>query len=141
MENGRFHNFRGSIFLLAIVTISLLSVLFLSLTENVRVTGYFVSRSRHYYHMGIMKEMFLSSYLKLPENERAKEGEVLFNTGKIRYTYREPTLAIIAETSRYKRVYEEKILLEKSEDTEDSTLESKQLLEENDTEKVGGSRK
>lgn len=133
LESGRFRKYRGSIFLLAMVTISILSLLFLSLSENMKITSYFTSRSQHYYQMAIMKELFLTEYLRFPEEERPKEGQVAYNTGQVHYTYQAPHLEMIAVTSRYQQVYQEELSLKLKEETLESREESKQLTEESDT--------
>lgn len=133
LVNGQSHKYRGSIFLLAVLSIGILSVLFLSMAENTRITTYFTGRTRHYYQMGIMKEMFLAEYLTLPENQRPATGEVVYNTGKITYTYQTPNLVIRAVTSRYQKQYQEKVFSEIPEKPPETTSESKQIIEKNDT--------
>ena len=60
MVNGQSRKHQGSVFILAILTISLLSLLFLSMAQNARITTLFTGRSKRYYEMAIMKELFLS---------------------------------------------------------------------------------
>lgn len=133
LENGRFRRYRGSIFLLAILTISILSLLFLSLAENMKITSFFTIRSKDYYQMAIMKELFLTEYLNYPEEKRPIKGKVIYNTGHILYTYEEPKLKMTAMTSRYQQEYEEQLPITPTEETLESTIESKQLIEESDT--------
>lgn len=141
LVNGQSRNYRGSIFLLAILTISILSLLFLSLAENTRITTYFTGRSKHYYQMAIMKELFLAEYLNLPEEQRLEAGVVIYNTGKITYTYQAPNLKIKAATSRYQRQYQEQLISEIPEKVPETTLESKQIIKENDTDVSSSIRK
>lgn len=134
MVNGQSRKYQGSVFILAILTISLLSLLFLSMAQNARITTLFTGRSKRYYEMAIMKELFLAEYVVIPPAQRASSGEVFYSTGSVSYVYQAPYLRMTASTSDYQKKFE--VVIEEVEGQEETeeTVESKQITSKNDTE-------
>lgn len=134
MVNGQFRKHQGSVFILAILTISLLSLLFLSMAQNARITTLFTGRSKRYYEMAIMKELFLAEYVAIPPTQRASSGEVFYSTGSVSYVYQAPYLRMTASTSDYQKKFE--VVIEEVDGQEETgeTVESKQITRKNDTE-------
>ena len=134
MVIGQSRKHQGSVFILAILTISLLSLLFLSMAENARITTLFTGRSKRYYEMAIMKELFLAEYVAIPPAQRASSGEVFYSTGSVSYVYQAPYLRMTASTSDYQKKFE--VVIEEVDGQEETgeTVESKQIIGQNDTE-------
>ena len=134
MVNGQSRKYQGSVFILAILTISLLSLLFLSMAQNARITTLFTGRSKRYYEMAIMKELFLAEYVATPPAQRASSGEIFYSTGSVSYVYQAPYLLMTASTSDYQKKFE--VVIEEVEGQEETeeTVESKQITSKNDTE-------
>ena len=134
MVNGQSLKHQGSVFILAILTISLLSLLFLSMAQNARITTLFTGRSKRYYEMAIMKELFLAEYVATPPAQRASSGEIFYSTGSVSYVYQAPYLRMTASTSDYQKKFE--VVIEEVEGQEETeeTVESKQITSKNDTE-------
>lgn len=134
MVNGQSRKHQGSVFILAILTISLLSLLFLSMAQNARITTLFTGRSKRYYEMAIMKELFLAEYVAIPPAQRASSGEIFYSTGSVSYVYQAPYLRMTASTSDYQKKFE--VVIEEVEGQEETeeTVESKQITRKNDTE-------
>lgn len=132
LANGRFpnHNHRGSIFILAIVTLAMFTFFYLSLAENYQLSVYMTNRNTQYYKMKLMKELFLSEYLAIPEEERPNQGVYHYTSGEVSFTKNETVLKIISKTNRHHQMYQEII-----ETTIESTEESTQILEESSTDK------
>ena len=134
MVNGQSRKHQGSVFILAILTISLLSLLFLSMAQNARITTLFTGRSKRYYEMAIMKELFLAEYVAIPPAQRASSGEVFYSTGSVSYVYQSPYLRMTASTSDYQKKFEVVIEEVDGQDETEETVESKQITSKNDTE-------
>ena len=134
MVNGQSRKHQGSVFILAILTISLLSLLFLSMAQNARITTLFTGRSKRYYEMAIMKELFLAEYVAIPPAQRASSGEVFYSTGSVSYVYQAPYLRMTASTSDYQKKFEVVIEEVDGQDETEETVESKQITSNNDTE-------
>lgn len=134
MVNGQSRKHQGSVFILAILTISLLSLLFLSMAQNARITTLFTGRSKRYYEMAIMKELFLAEYVATPPAQRASSGEIFYSTGSISYVYQAPYLLMTASTSDYQKKFEVVIEEVDGQDETEETVESKQIIRKNDTE-------
>ena len=134
MVNGQSRKHQGSVFILAILTISLLSLLFLSMAQNARITTLFTGRSKRYYEMAIMKELFLAEYVAIPPAQRASSGEMFYSTGSVSYVYQAPYLLMTASTSDYQKKFE--VVIEDVDGQEETgeTVESKQIIRKNDTE-------
>lgn len=134
MVNGQSRKYQGSVFILAILTISLLSLLFLSMAQNARITTLFTGRSKRYYEMAIMKELFLAEYVAIPPAQRASSGEIFYSTGSVSYVYQAPYLRMTASTSDYQKKFE--VVIEEVDGQEETkeTVESKQITSKNDTE-------
>ena len=58
MPNGRFPKHNGGILLTAILMVGMMSMLLLFLLSNYRTAAEFSSRTRRYYEMQIMTELF-----------------------------------------------------------------------------------
>lgn len=134
MVNGQSRKYQGSVFILAILTISLLSLLFLSMAQNARITTLFTGRSKRYYEMAIMKELFLAEYVAIPPAQRASSGEMFYSTGSVSYVYQAPYLRMTASTSDYQKKFEVVIEEVDGQDETEETVESKQITSNNDTE-------
>ncbi|MGM0197947.1 competence type IV pilus minor pilin ComGG [Enterococcus sp. DIV1314a] len=134
MVNGQSRKYQGSVFILAILTISLLSLLFLSMAQNARITTLFTGRSNRYYEMAIMKELFLAEYVAIPPAQRASSGEMFYSTGSVSYVYQAPYLRMTASTSDYQKKFEVVIEEVDGQDETEETVESKQIIRKNDTE-------
>lgn len=134
MVNGQSRKHQGSVFILAILTISLLSLLFLSMAQNARITTLFTGRSKRYYEMAIMKELFLAEYVATPPAQRASSGEIFYSTGSISYVYQAPYLLMTASTSDYQKKFEVVIEEVDGQEETEETVESKQITSKNDTE-------
>ena len=134
MVNGQSRKYQGSVFILAILTISLLSLLFLSMAQNARITTLFTGRSKRYYEMAIMKELFLAEYVATPPAQRASSGEIFYSTGSISYVYQAPYLLMTASTSDYQKKFEVVIEEVDGQEETEETVESKQITSKNDTE-------
>lgn len=134
MVNGQSRKYQGSVFILAILTISLLSLLFLSMAQNARITTLFTGRSKRYYEMAIMKELFLAEYVAIPPAQRASSGEIFYSTGSVSYVYQAPYLRMTASTSDYQKKFEVVIEEVDGQDETEETVESKQITSKNDTE-------
>ena len=134
MVNGQSRKHQGSVFILAILTISLLSLLFLSMAQNARITTLFTGRSKRYYEMAIMKELFLAEYVATPPAQRASSGEIFYSTGSVSYVYQAPYLLMTASTSDYQKKFEVVIEEVDGQDETEETVESKQIIRKNDTE-------
>lgn len=134
MVNGQSRKHQGSVFILAILTISLLSLLFLSMAQNARITTLFTGRSKRYYEMAIMKELFLAEYVAIPPAQRASSGEVFYSTGSVSYVYQAPYLRMTASTSDYQKKFEVVIEEVDGQQETEETVESKQITSKNDTE-------
>lgn len=134
MVNGQSRKHQGSVFILAILTISLLSLLFLSMAQNARITTLFTGRSKRYYEMAIMKELFLAEYVAIPPAQRASSGEVFYSTGSVSYVYQAPYLRMTASTSDYQKKFEVVIEEVDGQEETEETVESKQITSKNDTE-------
>ena len=134
MVNGQSRKHQGSVFILAILTISLLSLLFLSMAQNARITTLFTGRSKRYYEMAIMKELFLAEYVATPPAQRASSGEIFYSTGSISYVYQAPYLLMTASTSDYQKKFEVVIEEVDGQEETEETVESKQIIRKNDTE-------
>lgn len=134
MVNGQSLKHQGSVFILAILTISLLSLLFLSMAQNARITTLFTGRSKRYYEMAIMKELFLAEYVATPPAQRASSGEIFYSTGSVSYVYQAPYLLMTAATSDYQKKFEVVIEEVDGQDETEETVESKQIIRKNDTE-------
>ena len=134
MVNGQSLKHQGSVFILAILTISLLSLLFLSMAQNARITTLFTGRSKRYYEMAIMKELFLAEYVATPPAQRASSGKIFYSTGSVSYVYQAPYLLMTASTSDYQKKFE--VVIEDVDGQEETgeTVESKQITSKNDTE-------
>ena len=134
MVNGQSRKHQGSVFILAILTISLLSLLFLSMAQNARITTLFTGRSKRYYEMAIMKELFLAEYVATPPAQRVSSGEIFYSTGSVSYVYQAPYLLMTASTSDYQKKFE--VVIEDVDGQEETgeTVESKQIIRKNDTE-------
>ena len=134
MVNGQSRRHQGSVFILAILTISLLSLLFLSMAQNARITTLFTGRSKRYYEMAIMKELFLAEYVATPPAQRASSGEIFYSTGSVSYVYQAPYLLMTASTSDYQKKFEVVIEEVDGQQETEETVESKQIIRKNDTE-------
>ena len=134
MVNGQSRKHQGSVFILAILTISLLSLLFLSMAQNARITTLFTGRSKRYYEMAIMKELFLAEYVAIPPAQRASSGEIFYSTGSVSYVYQAPYLLMTASTSDYQKKFEVVIEEVDGQQETEETVESKQITSKNDTE-------
>ena len=134
MVNGQSRKHQGSVFILAILTISLLSLLFLSMAQNARITTLFTGRSKRYYEMAIMKELFLAEYVATPPAQRASSGEIFYSTGSVSYVYQAPYLRMTASTSDYQKKFEVVIEEVDGQEETEETVESKQITSKNDTE-------
>ena len=134
MVNGQSRKHQGSVFILAILTISLLSLLFLSMAQNARITTLFTGRSKRYYEMAIMKELFLAEYVATPPAQRASSGEIFYSTGSVSYVYQAPYLLMTASTSDYQKKFEVVIEEVDGQQETEETVESKQIIRKNDTE-------
>ena len=134
MVNGQSLKHQGSVFILAILTISLLSLLFLSMAQNARITTLFTGRSKRYYEMAIMKELFLAEYVATPPAQRASSGEIFYSTGSVSYVYQAPYLLMTASTSDYQKKFEVVIEEVDGQEETEETVESKQIIRKNDTE-------
>lgn len=134
MVNGQSRKYQGSVFILAILTISLLSLLFLSMAQNARITTLFTGRSKRYYEMSIMKELFLAEYVATPPAQRASSGEIFYSTGSVSYVYQAPYLLMTAATSDYQKKFEVVIEEVDGQQETEETVESKQIIRKNDTE-------
>lgn len=134
MVNGQSRKHQGSVFILAILTISLLSLLFLSMAQNARITTLFTGRSKRYYEMAIMKELFLAEYVAIPPAQRASSGEIFYSTGSVSYVYQAPYLLVTAATSDYQKKFEVVIEEVDGQQETEETVESKQIIRKNDTE-------
>ena len=134
MVNGQSRKHQGSVFILAILTISLLSLLFLSMAQNARITTLFTGRSKRYYEMAIMKELFLAEYVATPPAQRASSGEIFYSTGSVSYVYQAPYLLMTASTSDYQKKFEVVIEEVDGQEETEETVESKQIIRKNDTE-------
>ena len=134
MVNGQSLKHQGSVFILAILTISLLSLLFLSMAQNARITTLFTGRSKRYYEMAIMKELFLAEYVATPPAQRASSGEIFYSTGSVSYVYQAPYLLMTAATSDYQKKFEVVIEEVDGQEETEETVESKQIIRKNDTE-------
>lgn len=134
MVNGQSLKHQGSVFILAILTISLLSLLFLSMAQNARITTLFTGRSKRYYEMAIMKELFLAEYVAIPPAQRASSGEIFYSTGSVSYVYQAPYLLMTASTSDYQKKFEVVIEEVDGQQETEETVESKQIIRKNDTE-------
>ena len=134
MVNGQSLKHQGSVFILAILTISLLSLLFLSMAQNARITTLFTGRSKRYYEMAIMKELFLAEYVATPPAQRASSGEIFYSTGSVSYVYQAPYLLMTAATSDYQKKFEVVIEEVDGQEETEETVESKQITSKNDTE-------
>ena len=134
MVNGQSRKHQGSVFILAILTISLLSLLFLSMAQNARITTLFTGRSKRYYEMAIMKELFLAEYVATPPAQRASSGEIFYSTGSVSYVYQAPYLLMTASTSDYQKKFEVMIEEVDGQQETEETVESKQIIRKNDTE-------
>lgn len=134
MVNGQSHKHQGSVFILAILTISLLSLLFLSMAQNARITTLFTGRSKRYYEMAIMKELFLAEYVATPPAQRASSGKIFYSTGSVSYVYQAPYLLMTAATSDYQKKFEVVIEEVDGKQETEETVESKQIIRKNDTE-------
>ena len=134
MVNGQSRKHQGSVFILAILTISLLSLLFLSMAQNARITTLFTGRSKRYYEMAIMKELFLAEYVATPPAQRASSGEIFYSTGSVSYVYQAPYLLMTASTLDYQKKFEVVIEEVDGQEETEETVESKQITSKNDTE-------
>ena len=134
MVNGQSRKYQGSVFILAILTISLLSLLFLSMAQNARITTLFTGRSKRYYEMAIMKELFLAEYVAIPPAQRASSGEIFYSTGSVSYVYQAPYLLMTASTSDYQKKFEVVIEEVDGQQETEETVESKQIIRKNYTE-------
>ncbi len=134
MVNGQSRKHQDSVFILAILTISLLSLLFLSMAQNARITTLFTGRSKRYYEMAIMKELFLAEYVATPPAQRASSGEIFYSTGSVSYVYQAPYLLMTASTSDYQKKFEVVIEEVDGQQETEETVESKQIIRKNDTE-------
>ena len=134
MVNGQSRKHQGSVFILAILTISLLSLLFLSMAQNARITTLFTGRSKRYYEMAIMKELFLAEYVATPPAQRASSGEIFYSTGSVSYVYQAPYLRMTASTPDYQKKFEVVIEEVDGQQETEETVESKQIIRKNDTE-------
>ena len=134
MVNGQSRKHQGSVFILAILTISLLSLLFLSMAQNARITTLFTGRSKRYYEMAIMKELFLAENVATPPAQRASSGEIFYSTGSVSYVYQAPYLLMTAATSDYQKKFEVVIEEVDGKQETEETVESKQIIRKNDTE-------
>lgn len=84
--------FKGSILLPAICFLLLVnSLLFLAL-EQLYVTSLFVTGTKDFYHVKIIKELFLSEYL---EKDLPEKGQRFFDCGTVIYEENQEELKII----------------------------------------------
>lgn len=145
LANGPFKNkYRGSLLLIAIVTMGILSLLYLGMAESYRTSTLFFQRTKEYYQIQIMKELFLNEFLNLPENQRLESGEVQYNVGKVAFTYQAPNLNLTIQSLHHKIKVSPKISDENkgtsstsSESIEKTSrypaIEGKQIEKETDT--------
>ncbi|GAA3018338.1 competence type IV pilus minor pilin ComGG [Tetragenococcus solitarius] len=118
MENGRSKKHEGGVLLTAVFTVVILSVLLLFLSENYRIQAQFTRRTREYYEIQIIKELFLTDYEALAEHERSKKGEVIYNQGTLSYEQKNDQLVFTINVGEQKRSFKEKIEKEAEKSTE-----------------------
>ncbi|OJG11702.1 hypothetical protein RU93_GL000935 [Enterococcus aquimarinus] len=104
------------------------------MAQNARITTLFTGRSKRYYEMAIMKELFLAEYVATPPAQRASSGEIFYSTGSVSYVYQAPYLLMTASTSDYQKKFEVVIEEVDGQDETEETVESKQITSKNDTE-------
>lgn len=105
MANGRFLNYQGGILITAIFTIGLLSTFLFFLIGNYRNAVEFSTRTRRYYEMRIMTELFLKDYSEITHGTTS--GSAHYNTGDIQYIMQDNQLIVTAFAGKYKQVYRE----------------------------------
>lgn len=118
LANGPSPKYRGSLMVVAIVTLGLFTFLYLSLAENYQLTVFTTNRHSEYYKMAIMKELFLAEYLAIPETQRPANGIYYYSTGSVTFTQKETVLSLVSKTEKHQQTYQEKLLL--TEGTSDS---------------------
>lgn len=116
LASGPFKNkYRGSLLLIAIVTMGVLSLLYLGMAESYRTSTLFFQRTKEYYQIKIMQELFLNEFLSVPEDQRLPSGEVHYNVGKVAFTYQAPNLDLTIQSLHYKIKVDPKISTETKE--------------------------
>ncbi len=109
MPNGRSQKNKGGILLTAVFSVFIMSILLLFLMDDMRILTDFSYRTRCVYEMKIMKELFLTDYLALPEENRAERGEVTYTSGTLNYQLEKDELKITALVNGYQRTFSEKL--------------------------------
>lgn len=82
MVIGKSNKHQGGILLSAVMMVGLVSLLFLTVIENTKLTTDFSVKTLHFYQAKIMSELFWQDYQK---TEMLSKGEAVYNTGKIFY--------------------------------------------------------
>ena len=118
LVNGPSHKYRGSLMVVAIATLGILTFLYLSLAENYQLTVFTANRHSEYYKMAIMKELFLAEYLAIPKAQRPVSGTYYYSTGSVTFTQKETVLSLVSKTKKNQQTYQEKLLI--TEETNDS---------------------
>lgn len=113
----------GGILMTTIFTLGLMSLLLVFLLGNYRSVSEFSLRTRRFYEMKIMTQLFLADYPKLSEQDQQK-GEVHYNVGTISYQRKDTDLFINAFSGKYKQTHTEKLQTNKT-DTSTSDTENK----------------
>ncbi|GMA48396.1 competence type IV pilus minor pilin ComGG [Tetragenococcus muriaticus] len=110
MENGQSKKHRGGVLLTAVFTVVMMSILLLFLTENYRIQAQFTQRTRQYYEVQIIKELFLTDYQALSEEKRPQKGEAIYNRGKLNYERDKDHLIITVNVEEQKKEFKEAIV-------------------------------
>lgn len=110
MGSGRSKRYKGGVLLTAVFTVVIMSILLLFLTENYRIQAQFTQRTREYYEIQIMKELFLTGYQVLPENKRPEKGEAIYNRGKLTYEKEKEQLMLTVSVGEQERDFKEEIV-------------------------------
>lgn len=126
MERSNTH--QGGILMTTIFTLGLMSLLLLFLLGSYRSVAEFSLRTRRFYEMKIMTQLFLADYPKLPEQDQQK-GEIRYNVGSISYRRHDEELFITAFVGKYKQIHTEKLQINKT-DIRTSDTENKSTLPE-----------
>lgn len=118
MGSGQSEKHEGGVLLTAVFTVVIMSVLLLFLSENYRLQAQFTRRTREYYEIRIIRELFLTDYQALPESKRPKKGEAIYNQGKLSYEQKNSQLSLIVNVGEQKRSFKEEIKEENKKSTE-----------------------
>lgn len=124
MLNGQSQKHKGGILLTAVYTLALTGVILLYLIGDFQTATEFSLRTKNFYQMKIMTELFLSDYQQGLISETSS-GKIFYNTGYLNYQFQETQLIITAYAGKDKRTHIEKIhQLETVDSESDTEIES-----------------